>query len=270
MKITGVRARPYEIQLRRRIADANNPIGYDRMAGLAVQLDTDAGVTGVALSSPGLRSHITGMVEDQLVGRDPRGVRGHWKRMMDTTFKGGNRGLVNGAISAIDIALWDIKAKLNGEPLWKTLGASTRKVRAYASGIELCLSDDELRDYYESMAARGVNAGKLKVGLDLPVTLMNCAAHFMAHVAAALPNHVMMECAMLGRGDGLIGKHEIVDGWITLSDRPGLGIEFDEARLAQLAIDGPSKAAKAGSWARRRGAGLIEVGPDEPEEVGEE
>ena len=75
---------------------------------------------------------------------------------------------------------------------------------------------------------------------------------------------------MLGRGDGLIGKHEIADGWITLSDRPGLGIEFDEARLAQLTVDGPSKAAKAGSWARRRGAGLIEVGPDEPEEVGEE
>ena len=70
MKITGVRARPYEIQLRRRIADANNPIGYDRMAGLAVQLDTDAGVTGVALSSPGLHSHITGMVDDQLVGRE--------------------------------------------------------------------------------------------------------------------------------------------------------------------------------------------------------
>ena len=393
MKITGVRARPYEIQLRRRIADANNPVGYDRMAGLAVQLDTDEGVTGVALSSPGLRSHITGMVEDQLVGRDPRGVRGHWKRMMDTTFKGGNRGLVNGAISAIDIALWDIKAKLNGEPLWKTLGASTRKVRAYASGIELCLSDDELREYYEGMAARGVNAGKLKVGLDLPsdlrrigimrdalaksgktpvlmvdsneywspkqairilseyekhfdifwaeeparrwhvdglrkvsegvkaavatgenlddiseftpiisgraadvinvgsrsagitgalmvadlayafelpVTLMNCAAHFMAHVAAAIPNHIMMECAMLGRGDGLIGKHEIVDGWITLSDRPGLGIEFDEARLAQLTVDGPSKAAKAGSWARRRGAGLVEVGPEKEEEVGEE
>ncbi len=94
MKITGVRARPYEIQLRRRIADANNPIGYDRMAGLAVQLDTDAGVTGVALSSPGVRSHITGMVDDLLVGRDPRGVRGHWKRMMDTTFKGGVQTLV--------------------------------------------------------------------------------------------------------------------------------------------------------------------------------
>ena len=43
-----------------------------------------------------------------------------------------------------------------------------------------------------------------------------------------------------------------------------------QTRLAQLAVDGPSKAAKAGSWARRRGAGLIEVGPDEQEEVGEE
>jgi L-alanine-DL-glutamate epimerase-like enolase superfamily enzyme len=393
MKITQVRTHAYEIKLNRAISDANNPVGFDRMPMLAVWLDTDEGVTGISLISPGARNHIHGMVNELMVGRDPRGVRGHWKRMMDAVFKGGNRGVVNGAISAIDIALWDLKAKLNNEPLWKTLGASTRKVRAYVSDIGIGLSDEALRQLYEGMAAKGVNAGKIKVGLDqaadfrriglmrdalaksgktpilmvdsneywspkqairhirefernydifwaeeparrwdvaglrkvsasvaaavstgenlddisefkpiiageaadviqigsktggitgmlmvadlaygfdLPVSLMNCAAHHMAHVAAALPNHNMMECAMLGRSDGILGQHSIEDGWITLSDKPGLGIEFDLERIEQLSIQSPSGNARAGSWGRRRGAGLVEISPAEVEERGEE
>lgn len=393
MKITGVRTHIYEIALKRAIADANNPVGFGRMPMMAVWLDCDEGVSGVAISSPGVRGQVHGLADDLLAGRDPRGVRGHWKRMMDAVFKGGNRGLVNGAIGALDIALWDLKAKLNHEPLWKTLGASSRKVRAYASGIELNLDDAKLATYYAGMAGLGVNAGKLKVGLDresdlrrigimrdalaasgkrpilmvdsneywspkqaiqilaeyekhydifwaeeparrwdarglkrvgdsvraaiatgenlddisefrplfeagaidiaevgartggitgammvadlayafeTPVSMMNCAAHFMAHAAAAMPNHIMMECAMLGRSDGLIGGHPIEDGWITLSDRPGLGIEFDLERLKQLAVEAPSGNARAGSWGRRRGAGLIEVAPWEKEEQGEE
>ena len=110
----------------------------------------------------------------------------------------------------------------------------------------------------------------LAYGFDLPVSLMNCPAHFMAHLAAALPNHVMMECAMLGRGDGVVSHHVVEAGWITLTDRPGLGIEFDLARLRALAVDAPGGAARAGSWGRRRGAGLIEVRPGEGEEPGEE
>ena len=93
-------------------------------------------------------------------------MQGLWKKMVDFVFKGGNKGLVNDAIGSIDLALWDLKAKADGEPLWKTLGASTRRVKAYASGIDLCLTDDQIGEFYGSMAAQGVSAGKLKVGLD--------------------------------------------------------------------------------------------------------
>ena len=91
--------------------------------------------------------------------------------MVDLAFKDGNRGIMSQAISALDIALWDLKAKANEEPLWKTLGASTRRVKAYASGIDLPLSDNEVRDYYEAMARKGISAGKLKVGLDREMDL---------------------------------------------------------------------------------------------------
>jgi L-alanine-DL-glutamate epimerase-like enolase superfamily enzyme len=92
-------------------------------------------------------------------------VRGLWQRMVDVAFKGGNEGTLSLAISGIDCALWDLRAKWNGVPLWKELGATRNQVKAYASGLDSPLSDEELRDFYTRMAGQGIAAGKLKVGL---------------------------------------------------------------------------------------------------------
>ena len=166
MKITGIRSILFEHQMARPIGDANNPRGRDQYAALAVFLDTDLGLTGVSLGNPGQQSDIHAMAENLLFGGDPRGVVGLWQRMADFAFKGGVRGAITDVIGTLDVALWDLKAKANGEPLWKTLGASSRYVKAYASGIDLCLSDDEIRTFYERQASFGICIGKLKVGLD--------------------------------------------------------------------------------------------------------
>ena len=165
MKVTGIRTRPYQFRMTRKLGDANFPEGRQMSAGMVVFVDSDEGITGVSIGSPGARSAVHSL-EPLIVGKDPRGVKGLWKRMLDAVFKGGNEGVASDAISAIDVALWDLKAKANDEPLWKTLGASTRYVRAYASGIDMPLSDEELAGFYEGMAAKGVSAGKLKVGVD--------------------------------------------------------------------------------------------------------
>ncbi len=166
MKITGVKTKLYEYEMTRKLGDANSPAGRKRVAALVVSIETDEGITGTSEGSPGARGHIHSMVNGLLVGRDPRGVKGLWKRMVDFVFKGGNYGVVNDAISVIDVALWDLKAKANGEPLWKTLGASTRRVKAYASGIDLPLSDEDIGEFYGRMASKGISGGKLKIGLD--------------------------------------------------------------------------------------------------------
>ena len=388
MKITGVRTKLYEYDMLRPLGDANSPQGRSRVASLAVFIDTDEGITGISEGSPGARSNIHSMVETLLIGRDPRGVKGLWKRMVDFVFKGGNAGIVNDAISAIDVALWDLKAKADNQPLWKTLGASTRRVKAYASGIDLPLSDEDLGAFYESMARQGISAGKLKIGLnresdlrrigimkdalatsgkspvllidsneywspkqairnirhieehfeitwaeeparrwdhqglrkvsegitaavatgenlddisqftpliangavdvvqvgsgttgitgammvadlayayELPVSMMNCPANFMAHLAAALPNHMMMEVVAVGRDIAMQVDQTMVDGWIVLGDSPGLGITYDEAKLDSLSVDAASPGTGASPWGRRRGAALYEVGPNEPD-----
>src|SRR5262249_35271423 len=135
MKVTGVRTVLYEFPMKRSLGDANSPRGRTRSSSLAVFIDSDEGVTGISYGSPVARPHIHSLVDDLIVGHDPRGVRGLWQKMDDVVFKGANRGIITDAISSIDVALWDLKAKVNNEPLWKTLGASTRRVCAYASGI---------------------------------------------------------------------------------------------------------------------------------------
>jgi L-alanine-DL-glutamate epimerase-like enolase superfamily enzyme len=166
MKITGVRTKLYRFDLTRPIGDANSPTGWKSATHMAVYLDTDEGISGVTLGSASARNYIHAFVENLLAGQDPRGARGLWQLMIDRVFKGNNRGQVAEAIATLDVALWDLKARANNEPLWKTLGASSNKVKAYASGLDMPLSDDELRTFYEGMAAKGIYAGKLKVGLD--------------------------------------------------------------------------------------------------------
>ena len=75
--------------------------------------------------------------------------------------------MVGSAIAALDCALWDLRAKHNGLPLWRELGGSSNRVAAYASGLDMPLSDVALRTYYRDMAGHyGITAGKLKVGRD--------------------------------------------------------------------------------------------------------
>ncbi|TVR74206.1 MAG: mandelate racemase/muconate lactonizing enzyme family protein [Sphaerobacteraceae bacterium] len=166
MKITGARTRLYEFEMSRPIGDANLPEGTAQATGMLLFIDSDEGVSGVAIGG-GAPGQIQSLVNDLLLGEDPRGVKGLWQRMNDAAFKGGNRGEIGSAISTIDLALWDLKARLNNEPLWKTLGASSNRVRAYASGIDLSLNDDEITTFYTRMASQGIQGGKLKLGVDL-------------------------------------------------------------------------------------------------------
>ena len=82
--------------------------------------------------------------------------------MVDFVFKGGNEGEMNAAINAIDIALWEIKAKIADEPLWQTFGAREGRTKAYASGIDLCLDDDAIFTFYRRMAEKGVDFRQAK------------------------------------------------------------------------------------------------------------
>jgi len=165
VKVTEITFKPYTYELLRTIGDVNLPEGVNEGSELAVFVHTDEGVTGCSVGV-GSADQTLPALADLVVGSDPRSVRSIWNRMTARAFKAGNHGPMSAGISAIDRALWDVRAKLHDVPLWKELGGSGKPVRAYASGLDTPLSDEELYKFYASFAAKGVTAGKLKVGRD--------------------------------------------------------------------------------------------------------
>jgi L-alanine-DL-glutamate epimerase-like enolase superfamily enzyme len=89
-----------------------------------------AGTTGGRL----LVQTVNELLRPMLLGADPRDIIGHWERMYQETILVGRRGGVLRAMSAVDIALWDLAAKRAGVPLSVLLGGHTNAVPGYASG----------------------------------------------------------------------------------------------------------------------------------------
>jgi L-alanine-DL-glutamate epimerase-like enolase superfamily enzyme len=163
VKVTGYRSLTTQHDWGRLIGDVNGVMSEQRTDVHVLILETDIGLEGVGLGAHGDVDRVFGAVE----GEDPRAVSALYDRMLDRVFKTGHSGATFGAIGAIDMALWDLKAKAASEPLWRTLGALDRFVPGYASGLEIALDDDSLMRLYERFAERGFCAGKLKGGRNL-------------------------------------------------------------------------------------------------------
>mgnify|MGYP003325737338 FL=1 len=89
-----------------------------------------------------------------------------WEEMWWHVHFVGRGGLAAFAIAAVDIALWDLQAKSANKPLWRLLGGDSREVKAYAGGIDLDFTLDQLLAQADGFLAQGFQAIKMKVGRD--------------------------------------------------------------------------------------------------------
>ena len=163
MKITGYRSLATVHDWGRPIGDANGVLAGGLTDLPVLLLETDGGLTGVGLGQHGDIERIFPAVENE----DPRAVTALYDRMLASVFKSGHGGATFGAIAAVDMALWDLKAKMAGEPLWRTLGARDRVVPGYASALCMGLSDEQLAAEYGRWAERGFTSAKIKGGRDI-------------------------------------------------------------------------------------------------------
>jgi len=103
---------------------------------LFVKVDTDAGITGIGECSGWPRVIETALhdLTNVLVGEDPTHIERLWQRMQVSMMGHGMLGTVGaGAMTGIDMALWDIKGKALGVPVWNLLGGKIRdRIRIYA------------------------------------------------------------------------------------------------------------------------------------------
>ena len=106
---------------------------------LLVQIETDEGITGIGCPVPaGGRVIIENHFRHMLIGKDPFDIEKLWDQLWRSSLPYGRKGLPIMAISAIDIALWDIVGKATGQPVWKLLGGATKDaIPVYSTGNDV-------------------------------------------------------------------------------------------------------------------------------------
>ncbi|MEX2199820.1 MAG: mandelate racemase/muconate lactonizing enzyme family protein [Dongiaceae bacterium] len=150
------------------------PDGFDgSYSDCLVLVHTDDGLTGISEtdSVPAViraivetrQSHRTAMgLREVLIGEDASDIEGLWARMYDATAYYGRRGAVLHAISAIDMALWDLRGKALGRPLCDLLGTRRHShVPAYGTIYPTGNTPDEVRRNIDRGLAHGVRAIKI-------------------------------------------------------------------------------------------------------------
>jgi D-galactarolactone cycloisomerase len=176
MKITDVRTHVLRSPLPQPFAFSQGWVS-SRGATL-VEIQTDAGIAGwgealcQGLQPPEVAAAaINHALKDVVMGQDPLQPEVLWHRMYHHTRDYGQKGAVVGAISAIDIALWDITGKARGVPVAALLGGAFRtRVEAYATGFYRIQGHGEasrLAKEFETHCANGFRALKIKLGFGI-------------------------------------------------------------------------------------------------------
>ena len=134
---------------------------------LLVEIFTDSGLVGLgnaALSPLVTKTCIDNYLAPLLLGADPWDIEYLWQHMYRRTMAFGRKGVGMTAISAVDIALWDLLGKSAGQPVYRLLGGRTKKrIPVYASRL-YSMPLDELRSEAERYKNEGYKAMKLRFG----------------------------------------------------------------------------------------------------------
>jgi L-alanine-DL-glutamate epimerase-like enolase superfamily enzyme len=134
-----------------------------------VVVDVHAGGTaglGYSYADASAAMLIERKLSDVVRGLDPMAVPEAWTAMQHAVRNLGRPGIAASAIAAVDMALWDLKARLLGVSLARLLGPARTDVPVYGSGGFTSYSQDRLRRQLGGWAASGIRRVKMKVGRD--------------------------------------------------------------------------------------------------------
>ncbi len=147
--------------------EADGTLKWNATTAVVVHIRSgEAAGLGWTYSSPAAATVITSHLRDILVGRDPSDIAGAWAVMHTVCRNFGTRGLVAQALSAVDIALWDVKARLLDQPLAVLFGRSRDAVPIYGSGGFTNLDEQQLAAQVNEWRDAGCTAMKIKIGQD--------------------------------------------------------------------------------------------------------
>jgi D-galactarolactone cycloisomerase len=254
MKITKIEPIVLQFKLDGHQQFAYSQAWYDTRTIMIVRVDTDEGISGWGEAfGPAFvhKSIIDHVYAPKIIGMDPFDSAVIWEKLYNSLEDHGRKGAVVEAISAIDIALWDIKGKALNKPVYQLLGGAHRDyVVPYATGLYHRISDDEVGEIVDE--ARGyVNQGfrgvKLKIGFDLEtdekkiyavrkavgddVALMTDANHAYNAMTATKIGRVMEECNVTWFEEPV--PPEDIDGYLEVRHNLTVPIAGGEAEFTK-------------------------------------
>jgi len=167
--IQSVHAQLFRLPLEEVLFDAKHGSHtHFELVTATIRLDDGTEGTGYTYTGGKGGQSILAMIEHDLapflVGQDPANVEALYEEMQWHIHYVGRGGIASFAISAVDIALWDIRGKTLGEPLWKMAGGAAKSCKAYCGGIDLNFSIEKLKASVQGYLNRGFNGVKIKIG----------------------------------------------------------------------------------------------------------
>ncbi len=180
--ITSVTPRLFRIPLAEVLSDAKHG-NHTHFELITVELALANGAKGIGYTYTGGKggSAVMAMIRDDLapflLGKDSAGIEALYEEMQFHVHYVARGGIASFAISAIDIALWDIRGKQLAQPLWYMAGGASDRCAAYCGGIDLNFSLEKLLSSVQGYLDRGFNSVKIKVGRsDLAEDVQRVAA----------------------------------------------------------------------------------------------
>jgi len=163
MNVSAVRAAAYEIPTDQPESDGT----LEWSSTVLVVVEADAGGQtglGYTYAHKSVASLVQSLLADTVVGRGVDDVRGSWTAMVRAVRNLGTTGLAAMAVSAVDNALWDLKARVHGMSLVDLLGGAYDTVPIYGSGGFTSYDDRTLAAQLAGWVERGIPRVKLKIG----------------------------------------------------------------------------------------------------------
>lgn len=170
-KIKSIVSNHYRIPLAEVLYDAKHG-KHTHFELITVEITLESNLTGLGYTYTGGKggSAIHRLLVDDLapvlVGQEADKVEQLWKMLNWHVHFVGRGGVTSFAIAALDIALWDLRAKSEQLPLWKLLGGNQTEVQAYAGLIDLNYSMEREQEVIAEKLEQGYRGIKIKVGLD--------------------------------------------------------------------------------------------------------
>jgi L-alanine-DL-glutamate epimerase-like enolase superfamily enzyme len=164
VRVDGVDVSVFEIPLDE--AESDGTLTWDKTTLVLVEVSAGEVVgLGYTYGAAACATLAEDFLRDVVAGSDALDVTGTWVEMVKAIRNQGRPGVASMAISAVDTALWDLKARLLDQPLVSLLGAARDEVAVYGSGGFTSLSDDELREQLLGwVEGDGIPRVKIKVG----------------------------------------------------------------------------------------------------------